>query len=137
MIADSVNSEFMIKPSIFNYVIDDYIFICFFLGNDFLPHILSLDLRHEGLTIIMDTYVKVYINLQVNLITDKINTQFLNLFLKELSIQEDSIVSKLFSKRKKFKKYLRFRPTDNEYDRRIEVLNKLSYNTYERRTFNY
>ena len=31
--------------------VDDYIFICFIIGNDFLPHPPSIDLRKEGLEI--------------------------------------------------------------------------------------
>ena len=37
-------------------IIDDYIFICFFLGNDFIIHSPSLSLRYNGLNHLMDAY---------------------------------------------------------------------------------
>ncbi len=37
-------------------IIDDYIFICFFLGNDFIIHSPSLSLRYNGLDHIMNAY---------------------------------------------------------------------------------
>ena len=39
-------------------VIHDYIVLCFFLGNDFMPHFPSLNIRRNGIDILMEVYSK-------------------------------------------------------------------------------
>ena len=58
-------------------IINDYVFICFLLGNDFLPHLLALDLRYSGLKIIMKAYSQTLVTLKQHLIIEgKINKLF-------------------------------------------------------------
>jgi 5'-3' exonuclease len=88
MISDGLNYENMDKWDLIN----DYIVICFLLGNDFIPHLLSLEIRHDGLNIVIDEYIKVYNNRLENLIIQQksLNLEFLEDLLKSLAGKEES-----------------------------------------------
>lgn len=81
-------------------LINDFIFICYFLGNDFLPHFPSINIKQDGLDIIVNAYINVFIFtkyqniMQFNETENKININplFLKFLLKELNDIEDSFL---------------------------------------------
>ena len=92
-------------------VIRDFVFICYFLGNDFLPHIPSIDIKiHDkkcinGLDLLLQAYAHTFDNLEEYLIlieNNKIiyNQEFLQFFLEYLSTFEDEFFFNLHNSKK-------------------------------------
>lgn len=98
-------------------IVNDFIFMCYFLGNDFLPHIPSLDIHQEGIQSLIiswaETVNKIIIekNQIEYLLNDtkalkgktlsKVNTDFMSIFLNKLSQQEEGIMQESFAKGKR------------------------------------
>ena len=77
----------------FEHVIDDIVFLCFFVGNDFLPHLPSLDIRDGGLDFLFNVYKKVLPTLD-GYITDhggKVNLSNVDVILSEVGAIEDHV----------------------------------------------
>ena len=121
----STNS--FLEPEKYISIINDYIFVCFFLGNDFLPHILGIDLRYNGLDIILDHYVQTYHLMGTSLSVFekngiKLNTKFIKTFLSKLNNSYEKMVYNVFNKRKKLRKHFKIR-ADDDFERYNNLLN--------------
>jgi len=52
----SPDSEIKISDAVYDNTIQDYIFMCFFLGNDFMPHFPALNIRTNGINHLINAY---------------------------------------------------------------------------------
>ncbi len=72
---------------------NDFIFICYFLGNDFLPHLPSVDIKTRGLDFLIDCYINVYLMFRTPIINlergkVRINSIFIERFLEQIARSE-------------------------------------------------
>ena len=92
-------------------IVNDFIFICYFLGNDFLPHIPSLNIHHNGIEELIINYCKTFKELILEnnkiiylLENNNINYNFLLKFITYTSHEENNILRDNFLKKKRFNK---------------------------------
>jgi len=79
--------------------IQDFIFICSLLGNDFLPNISYLKLKEDGITFLINEYKKIYNKYNSNIITPEgIDTHILHALINSLSVQEDELLGTIIKK---------------------------------------
>jgi len=80
-------------------VSNDFIFLCFFLGNDFLPHLPTIDIHHEGIEQLIDSYFYAFEKIDKRLIqNNKINDEFLLTMLEHLSQKENTYLTEILPK---------------------------------------
>ena len=85
-------------------LLDDFVFMCFFVGNDFLPHLPSLDIREGGIDTLFDLY-KSGFNDRGGWICDggKVDLERARLFCVELGKLEDELLARKRVADEKFK----------------------------------
>ena len=124
----------------------DYVTLCFFLGNDFLPHFPALDIRNDGMTYLFQAFADTIRHFKTITSNDRINWKSIKHFVKVLSkLEEKQFVMRLKKTNnlsKKIKQQLGVHTT--EYilnnipvlDNRIEMYVNPNENGWETRYYN-
>ena len=76
-------------------IINDFIFLCYLLGNDFLPHLQSLDISKNGIDYLVKSYLTIFQTYYDYLVQPdfKINYIFLTNFLLKIGGEEEAILT--------------------------------------------
>lgn len=108
-----------------NRFIDDYIFMCFLLGNDFIPHSPSLSIKENGIQMLVTIYGSLYLSHKEHLIdreSKTIHHQMLFSLLSELSKMEDTLLQK---KTRKIQKYrINYMKCNSLVERKLEEFSR-------------
>ena len=92
-----------------NNIVIDYVFLCFLLGNDFIPHLVNLDIIKNSINDLIIVYTKLLSIRKNYLVNDhKINYNFLQQILNHLYNNEDTNLKKIqlnIDKKRIYKKH--------------------------------
>jgi len=112
-----------------NSIINDFIFICYLMGNDFLPHLPSLDIYEGGIDFLLDTYIEIFTDHNEYIINNNnnkpiINMKMFNDLIMELSLCETQILAENYNKKKK--KVFRCQ-SDDPYEKELHKIENLQF----------
>ncbi|KAL0489425.1 5'-3' exoribonuclease [Acrasis kona] len=83
-------------------IIDDYVFMCFFCGNDFIPHMPTLDIKEGAITTLFETYKLILPTLPGYLTSQGvIDWARVEVFVRKLGERENSILTQRAKDEKK------------------------------------
>ena len=95
--------------------IEDYIFICFLLGNDFLPHFPALNIRLNGFTILLECYKKMFGATDFLVANNAINWHNFKKYIKAIAEYEEKFIKEVYSVREK--QGHKFYPENNDEEK--------------------
>ncbi|KAI3519402.1 hypothetical protein L1887_08476 [Cichorium endivia] len=78
----------------FERLIDDFVFMCLFVGNDFLPRLPSLDVDEAGIELLLIVYQQEFPTIGYLTDSSKVNLKSMEQFLQALSSHEGAIFMK-------------------------------------------
>ena len=101
-----------------NRRIYDYVFLCFFLGNDFLPHFPAMNIRTHGIQGLLDIYRNCIGNYSERFLinNNKIQWKNISIFINEVAKCEHELLLNEYFVREKFDKRHLLETTPQEKD---------------------
>jgi len=111
------------KPSCKSTKVMDYIFMCFMLGNDFMPHFPALNIRTTGIATLMEAYRTVFKSGEsIIQASPSLNIDWPNYkkFVSHLAAQELTMIRKEHTTRDRQARYMR--DSDKEDDVMHDVM---------------
>jgi 5'-3' exonuclease len=122
-----MNNDIQIENNIKMNKINDYIFLSFLLGNDFLPHFPAINIRTGGMEKLLNAY-RAKIGASNSLINDKtINWNNFRKLIEWLAIKEEGYLQEEYKLRNKREKFYYETDTPEKVFKKFEALP-----TYER-----
>lgn len=99
----TTNEKIVLKK---DRIINDFIFLCYFLGNDFLPHLPALEIAKNGIEYLLKKYMKIYDIEQDYILNENktINTLIFNKFIEVLGKEEESVLTENHNNKKYYNK---------------------------------
>jgi 5'-3' exonuclease len=104
----------------------DYMFMCFMLGNDFLPHFPGLNIRTVGIKSLLDAY-RVLSTPERFLVSRKMKIQWkeVSALIQELAKHEDGFIADEYAKRRRWDQT----PVDLQPKQTVKEKTELFHNT--------
>lgn len=106
-------------------IIRDFIFICYLMGNDFLPHLPSLDIYENAIDTLIMKYIECHYELREYIINgNNINWKFFKMIIEELYLIEEETLVSSYSSKKKFRNNCK---STDPYDIEISKIENLLF----------
>jgi len=124
IITFDMNNNNKLTTDIEHKSIYDYIILCFFLGNDFMPHFPSINIRTGGIDKMINAYKLTIGNTSNNNLTDNLKINWINLksLIQHLVINEEEFFKLETKLRDKKSKYILPDDTPEEKYKKFELL---------------
>lgn len=99
----------------------DYIFMCFMLGNDFMPHFPSVNIRTDGIYYLIEKYRGLFKNNDCLYDGEKIHWKNVRKLIQQIALEERQLL--ILEHKKRVKAEKKHYPTNNDEEREFKFLN--------------